>query len=111
MTTYRRANPSYLLTNKSRTIPVPQLMTMAPKSGVQHCNRRGDTCGFRRVKYKQVTAALVTSMKIMNGMGVFKNGIRIFETMLRRKSAVRSPRHEAMGGAILSLILHQAHNT
>jgi hypothetical protein len=42
-------------------------------------------------------------MKTRNGTGVFKKGIRIFEMMPRRKRVTRSPKHEAMGGAILSL--------
>ena len=40
MTTASRAKPSYRLMNRSRIIPVPLLMTIAPKSGDQPCVMR-----------------------------------------------------------------------
>jgi len=48
MTTARRGNPGYLEANISSTIPVPQLMTIAPKRGVQPCHMRSLTTLFPR---------------------------------------------------------------
>ena len=104
ITTARRAYSRYLWTNKSRTTPATELITMAPKRGDQPCDRRPATCGLRREKYRETIAILVTSVRITNGTGVFKNGMRAFETRPRRKRVTRSPRQEAIGGAMLSLV-------
>lgn len=41
-------------------------------------------------------------MASINGTGVCRKGIRIVDTTPRRTSVTKSPRQEAIGGAILS---------
>lgn len=83
-------------------MPVPLLMTIAPKSGAQPCVRSGATRGFRRVNIPQESAERTTRMATVNGMGVCRKMIRTEETAPRSMSVTRSPRQEAMGGAMLS---------
>lgn len=83
-------------------MPVPLLMTIAPKSGAQPCVRRGATRGFRRVKRPQESADRTTRTAMVKGIGVCRKMMSTEETAPRRMSVTRSPRQEAMGGAMLS---------
>lgn len=47
MTTAINANPSYFFTNFSNTIPVPELMIIAPNKGVHPLHTRCFTSEFR----------------------------------------------------------------
>lgn len=102
MTTARRANPSKRLTNLSRTMPVPLLITMAPKSGNQPCVRRGLTWLLLIVKTKQALAETRTTAARIKGMGVLITRIRTDDIMPMKHKVTRSPRQDATGGAMLS---------
>ena len=54
ISTARRANPLYRSTKESSTMPVPLLMTMATKSGVQPSVRRWRTFSLRFVTIAQL---------------------------------------------------------
>lgn len=102
MTTANTAKPSYRLTNMSSTIPVPLLMIIAPKSGLQPSFNRGFTRSFFNVYTRQLMARHTTSALTTKGMGVWRYGTRRVETKPRRMRVKRSPRQDATAGAMLS---------
>lgn len=102
MTTASSANPSYLLTNKSRTMPVPLLMTIAPIRGLQPWVSRPLTCAFLLANMQQKIANRTRKTKITEGTGVCRTPMKRLDVSPRRRRVTRSPRHAAIGGAILS---------
>lgn len=84
ITTARRAKPSYRLTNKSSTIPVPLLMIMAPNKGVHPWVKRALTWEFRRVAITQEMAERTINTPTINGIGVWINEINKVDTNPRR---------------------------
>ena len=70
MTTARRGKPGYLEAKVSRTIPVPLLMTMAPKRGVQPCHMRSLTAQFPRTMTAHAAAEHRRRMAIKRGRTV-----------------------------------------
>lgn len=77
-------------------------MTMAPNRGDQPCPIRSFTKGFRRVQTAQKIDERTTRKAMMRGAGVLTKLMRAAETAPRRQSVTRSPKQEAIGGAILS---------
>lgn len=102
MTTARRGNPGYLEANVSSTMPVPLLMTMAPKSGVQPCDMRSLTKLFPRTTTAHATAEDMTSIAMIRGNAVLIQFINTELMAPRRDKVTRSPRKDATGGAMLS---------
>ena len=102
MTAARRANPSKRLTNRSSTIPVPQLMTIAANRGTQPSQRRWLTLRLRRVTTAQPTAATARMMIMMRGKGVLIRTMLTDDARPSKRRVTRSPRHAAIGGAMLS---------
>lgn len=102
ITIANNGNPSYRLANKSNTIPVALLITIAPNSGLHPCFRRSFTNGFLRVQTAQVIEDSITRIARKKGMGVLTKLMRAAETTPTRQRVTRSPRQDAMGGAMLS---------
>lgn len=94
--------PSYRFANKSNTIPVALLITIAPNSGLHPCVKRSLTNGFLRVQTAQVIEDKITRMARKKGMGVLTKLMRAAETIPKRQRVTRSPRQDAIGGAMLS---------
>lgn len=52
---------------------------------------------------REVRAVTITTMPSMKGMGVCRKGMRSVETRPMRQRVTRSPRQEAIAGAMLSV--------
>lgn len=102
ITTASIGNPGYLEANISSTIPVPLLMIMAPKRGVQPCHIKSLTTLLPRTMTAHVTAEHMSSMARMRGNTVLTQLMRMEHMVPRKESVTRSPRKDATGGAILS---------
>ena len=77
-------------------------MNMAPKSGVQPCERRLLTCGFLRTQIMHAVDEMTRRMHKTRGSGVLTKPMRNVDTSPKRQRVMRSPKHAATGGAILS---------
>jgi len=51
---------------------------------------------------REIEAVITTMTLITNGSGVWRNGMRSVETRPTRQRVTRSPRQEAIAGAMLS---------
>jgi len=86
----------------SSTMPVPLLIAIAPNRGDQPSLMSGRTCGLFNVYIKQLMAMHTTKAATMKGMGVRIKGISNVDTVPTRSRVTKSPRQEAIAGAILS---------
>ena len=86
----------------SKTMPVPLLIIIAIKRGDQPSFNNGLTCSFLNVYIKQVNARQTTSAPTIKGIGVRMKGTRRVETVPKRTSVNKSPKQDAIAGAILS---------
>ena len=102
ITIANNGKPSYRLANKSNTIPVALLITIAPNSGLHPCNKRSFTNEFLRVQIAQVIEDSITRMARKKGMRVLTKLMRAAETTPTKQRVTRSPRQDAIGGAMLS---------
>lgn len=106
MATANNAKSSNRLTNMSNTIPVPLLITIAPKSGLHPCQIKCLTSGFRRAMVPHTpmeTTTIMTIRMIKRIGGEENNGRSRVELMPRSVRVTRSPRQDAIGGAMLSI--------
>lgn len=85
-------------------IPVAVLTIIAPNNGVQPCFRRSLTKLFRRTKWTQKQVETTRKMQSTRGNGVLTKSISSVEIRPRRQRVMRSPKHEAIGGAMLSTL-------
>ena len=83
------------------------LMAMAPKRGDHPCVSRGRTCGLRRVKRREAVALQTMRMASIKGTGVLITLMRRAEVRPTKQRVMRSPRHEAIGGAMLSVGMNE----
>lgn len=91
-------------------MPVPLLMIMAPNRGDQPCVSNGFTCGFFNVtKVQPIPAAKSRTAIMMRMTGTLMKSMYMAETNPRRHSVMRSPRHAAIGGAMLSVELFKSY--
>jgi len=102
MATASIAKPSYLWTKRSRTMPVATSITIAPNSGDHPSSNKCRTRGFRRVNVAHVMALRMTTKPTTEGIGVLIIGMSRVDTKPMKLRVMRSPKQEAIGGAILS---------
>jgi hypothetical protein len=107
MTMASRAKPRYRLTNTSSTMPVALLMTMAPNSGDHPWKMRCRTCSLRWTRTPAPTAMATITRTTTSGSAVVMKSIRPCETSPTNVRVTKSPRHAAMGGAMLSVLGRQ----
>jgi hypothetical protein len=83
-------------------MPLAQEIAIAPKSGIQPWKSKSWTLLLRLTRRTHIVAEIIVSIQQMRGMGVLMTRMRIEEMAPRRLSVRRSPRPDAIGGAILS---------
>jgi len=97
-----KGNPWYREANVSSTIPVALLMTIAPNSGVQPCHIRCLTTLLPRTIKAHKVAEHIRNNTMIRGHRVLTKLIKIEEIVPSKHNVTRSPRQDAIGGAMLS---------
>lgn len=97
-----RPNPSYFFTNFSRTMPVPELISIAPNSGVQPDHSKCFTSAFLDAARTARNVKPRRARRRRKGMGEGMYN-RAVDESARSVRVSRSPRQLAIGGAILSV--------
>lgn len=79
-------------------------MIIATNNGVHPCHKRSRTCPFRLVESPNAAAERTTMRQTIAGTGVCMKGNNAVAMNPRTIRVTKSPRQEATGGAMLSVV-------